>query len=57
VSTNRAEIIRSLAAVEGSLAKLRRHLEAGDARLTELLEEARLARDIWEADAGRAGDD
>jgi prephenate dehydrogenase len=57
VSTNREPILRSLLAVEGSLAKLRRHLEAGDARLVELLEEAKLARDLWEREANRAGDD
>jgi prephenate dehydrogenase len=57
VSTNRDPILRSLAAVEASLAKLRRHLEAGDPRLAELLEDAKLARDIWEREAGRAGDD
>jgi prephenate dehydrogenase len=56
VSTNRDPILRSLAAVEASLAKLRRHLEAGDPRLAELLEDAKLARDIWEREAGRAGD-
>jgi prephenate dehydrogenase len=57
VSTNRDPILRSLAAVEASLAKLRRHVEAGDARLAELLEEAKLARDIWERGADRAGHD
>ena len=55
VSTNREEVLRSLAAVESSLAKLRRHLEAGDGRLVELLEEAKLARDLWEGKATRAG--
>src|SRR5438105_1200636 len=57
VSTNRGEILRSLAAVEASLAKLRRHVEAGDPRLAELLEDAKLARDVWEGGAVRAGDD
>ena len=57
VSTNREEVLRSLAAVESSLAKLRRHVEAGDGRLVELLEEAKLARDIWEGKAARAGHD
>ena len=49
--------MRSLKAVEGSLAKLRRHVEAGDPRLAELLEDAKLARDVWEREVGRAGDD
>jgi prephenate dehydrogenase len=56
VSTNRDPILRSLTAVEASLAKLRRHVEAGDPRLAELLEDAKLARDIWEREADRAGD-
>jgi len=56
VSTNRDPILHSLAGVEASLAKLRRHLEAGDARLVELLEDAKLARDLWEREADRAGD-
>jgi prephenate dehydrogenase len=56
VSTNREQILWALASVESSLAKLRRHVEAGDARLAELLEEAKLARDIWEREAARAGD-
>lgn len=46
-STNRGDIARELRAVEASLANLRRHLEAGDARLVELLEEARRAREGW----------
>ena len=57
VSTNRDQILRSLTAVEASLAKLRRHLEAADARLIELLEEAKLARDVWERGAGPSGED
>ena len=56
VSTNRDPIVRSLTAVEGSLAKLRRHIEAGDARLVELLEDAKLARDLWERETDSAGD-
>jgi prephenate dehydrogenase len=57
VSTNREQIVRSLAAVEASLAKLRRHVEAGDVRLAELLEEAKLARDVWEREVSRGRDD
>jgi prephenate dehydrogenase len=57
VSTNREQIVRSLAAVEASLARLRRHVEAKDVRLAELLEDAKLARDVWERGAARAGDD
>jgi prephenate dehydrogenase len=54
VSTNREPILRSLTAVEASLARLRRHLEAGDTRLAELLEEAKAARELWEREASRA---
>jgi hypothetical protein len=32
-------------------------VEAGDVRLAELLEEAKLARDIWEREVSRARDD
>jgi prephenate dehydrogenase len=46
-STNRDRVAESLRAVEASLARLRRHLEAGDGRLVELLEEARRARERW----------
>jgi prephenate dehydrogenase len=49
VSTNRERIVESVRAVEASLARLRRHLEAGEtARLVELLEEARAARARWD---------
>jgi prephenate dehydrogenase len=47
-STNRERMAESVRAVESSLARLRRHLEAGDGRLVELLEEARSARERWE---------
>ena len=57
ISTNRDPILQRLRAVESSLAKLRRHLEAGDMRLVELLEEARRARERWEQGAGGAGHD
>ncbi|MDQ6772711.1 MAG: prephenate dehydrogenase/arogenate dehydrogenase family protein [Candidatus Dormibacteraeota bacterium] len=51
-STNRSAITASLAAVEAQLHRFRRHLETGDPRLQELLEEARQARDRWAEDAG-----
>ncbi len=47
VATNREAILRSLSAVEASLAKLRRHVEAGDGCLVELLEEAKRVRQRW----------
>ncbi len=46
-STNRERITESVRAVEASLARLRRHLEAGDGRLVELFEEARGSRERW----------
>jgi prephenate dehydrogenase len=51
VGTNRGPILDTLTAVEASLARLRRHLEAGDTRLVELLEEAKRARDRWSGEA------
>jgi prephenate dehydrogenase len=53
VSTNREPILRSLRAVEDSLARIRRHVERADPRLVELLEEAKLARDMWARRAGQ----
>jgi prephenate dehydrogenase len=47
VSTNREHIAEALRAVEASLARMRRHLQAGDGRLVELFEEARLMRERW----------
>jgi prephenate dehydrogenase len=47
VSTNREPIVEAVRAAEMSLARLRRHLEAGDARLVELFEEAKQVRDRW----------
>ncbi|HYW27489.1 MAG TPA: prephenate dehydrogenase/arogenate dehydrogenase family protein [Terriglobales bacterium] len=47
VSTNRAHLTDALRALEASLARMRRHVEAGDGRLVELFEEARLARERW----------
>jgi prephenate dehydrogenase len=61
-STNRHAMVEALQSVEASVARIRRHLEAGDARLVELLEEAKRVRDEWErrrreaTGGGRAGD-
>ena len=52
VSTNREPVAAAVRAAEQSLARVRRHLEAGDARLVELFEEAKLARDRWAGGAG-----
>jgi prephenate dehydrogenase len=46
-STNREAVAEAVRGVESALARLRRHLEAGDGRLVELFEEARLARERW----------
>jgi prephenate dehydrogenase len=46
-ATNRDEIVTRLDDVSAALARLRRHLEAGDPRLTELFEEARRIRERW----------
>jgi prephenate dehydrogenase len=45
--TNRANLIEQLDAVSAELARLRRHLEADDARLVELFEEAQAVRERW----------
>jgi len=45
--TNRAHLIEQLDAITAELARLRRHLEADDARLVELFEEARAVRERW----------
>ena len=45
--TNRAQLIEQLDAVTAELARLRRHLEADDARLVELFEEAQAVRERW----------
>jgi prephenate dehydrogenase len=50
--TNREGMVEAVRAVEASLSRFRRHLEAGDARLVELFEEARVARERWAAEAG-----
>lgn len=47
---NAANLADWLRAVEGQLARLRRHVEAGDPRLVELFEEAREARRRWLAE-------
>ncbi len=54
-STNREAMVVQVRAVEASLARLRRHLEAGDARLVELFEEARRARERWAGEAAVSG--
>jgi prephenate dehydrogenase len=56
VSTNRQPVADALRAVEASLARLRRHVEAGDARLVELFEEAKSARDRWASADAREGE-
>jgi prephenate dehydrogenase len=45
--TNRAHLIEQLDAITAELARLRRHLEADDARLVELFEEAHAVRERW----------
>jgi len=52
VSTNREALGVALRDVEATIARLRRHLAAGDARLGELFEEAKRVRDLWSHDAG-----
>ena len=47
VRTNRQNIVEMLDAVTAELARLRRHIEADDPRLIELLEEARTVRERW----------
>jgi prephenate dehydrogenase len=45
--TNRAHLLEQLDAISAELARLRRHLEADDARLVELFEEAQAVRERW----------
>jgi prephenate dehydrogenase len=45
--TNRVNLVEMLDAVSSELAKLRRHIEAGDSRMVELFEEAKSVRDRW----------
>jgi prephenate dehydrogenase len=45
--TNRANLVEMLDAVSSELARLRRHIEAGDSRMVELFEEAKSVRDRW----------
>jgi prephenate dehydrogenase len=45
--TNRAQLVEQLDAINATLGKLRRHLEADDPRLVELFEEARSVRERW----------
>jgi prephenate dehydrogenase len=54
-STNREHIVETVREVEAALARLRRHLEAGDGRLVELFEEAQRARERWANAANGVG--
>jgi prephenate dehydrogenase len=45
--TNRSHLVEQLDAITAELARLRRHLEADDARLVELFEEAQAVRERW----------
>jgi prephenate dehydrogenase len=45
--TNRTHLLAQLDAIAAELARLRRHLEADDARLVELFEEAQAVRERW----------
>jgi prephenate dehydrogenase len=47
--TNREQILARLEDVSAALARIRRHLETDDPRLTELFEEARQVRERWAA--------
>lgn len=53
-STNREHLAEAVRRIEATLARLRRHLEAGDGRLVELFEEARLVRERWARGADHA---
>jgi prephenate dehydrogenase len=46
-ATNRDQVLDQLDEIAATLARLRRHLEAGDVRLVELFEEARAVRERW----------
>jgi len=50
--TNRENMIELLDGVSAALARIRRHLEAGDPRLVELFEEAARVRERWAKEAG-----
>ncbi len=52
--TNRDNLLQQLDAISGSLARLRRHLEADDPRLVELFEEARSVREPWSKDVANS---
>lgn len=56
-STNRHAMVEALQTVEASVARIRRHLEDGDPRLVELLEEAKRVRDGWERGRQEAAGD
>ncbi|HEY1420985.1 MAG TPA: prephenate dehydrogenase [Candidatus Dormibacteraeota bacterium] len=47
--TNRENLVEMLDAIAAELARVRRHIEAGDSRLVELFEEARAVRRRWAA--------
>jgi prephenate dehydrogenase len=49
-ATNSEQLVHRLDAVSDAIARLRRHLEAGDPRLVELFEEARAVRERWARD-------
>ncbi len=46
-ATNRDNLVQQLDEISAALGRLKRHLEAGDARLVELFEEARAVRERW----------
>jgi prephenate dehydrogenase len=48
--TNADNLVHWLKLVEKQVARLRRHVEAGDPRLAELFDEAREKRERWLAD-------
>jgi prephenate dehydrogenase len=52
--TNGENLAQWLKLIEAQLARLRRHVEAGDSRLTELFEEARDKRERWLAERSSA---
>ena len=46
-ATNGDELVKQLDGINEAIAKLKRHLQAGDPRLVELFEEARSVRERW----------
>ncbi|MGH7777849.1 MAG: prephenate dehydrogenase dimerization domain-containing protein, partial [Candidatus Dormibacterales bacterium] len=53
--TNRAHMLAAIDSVRGEIDRLRAHLESGDERLGELLEEARSVRARWRREREVAG--